>query len=73
LIIQEETSEKFGEIAVREKYLTKEQLEKLLKEQEDSYIFFGEALVQTGAISEEEIIKQLKKFNELKMQSPDQN
>jgi len=48
LIIQEETGGKFGEIAVKENCLTKEQLASLLKEQEDSYIFFGEALVQIG-------------------------
>jgi hypothetical protein len=55
LAIQEETRDKFGEIAVREKYLTKGQVEQLLKEQEDNYIFFGEALVHlqitTGTIT----------------------
>lgn len=40
LIIQEETQELFGEIAVREKYLTEEQRNELLKEQEDTYLHF---------------------------------
>jgi len=44
-------------------------VEELLKEQEDSYIFFGEALVQIGAISEEQLIEELKNFNKLKLQS----
>ena len=71
LIIQEDTYEKFGEIAIREKYLTKEKVEALLKEQADNYIFFGEALVQIGAISEEQLMEELKEFNRLKLQSTD--
>ncbi|MFA4918459.1 MAG: hypothetical protein WC581_04320, partial [Thermodesulfovibrionales bacterium] len=65
LVIQEETREKFGEIAVREEYLTKEQVDELIKEQSDAYMFFGEALVKMGVISEEEVIKQLKEYNKL--------
>jgi hypothetical protein len=68
LVIQEETNEKFRDITVREKFLTKGQIEELLKEQEDTYIFFGEALVQIGAISEEQLIEQLKEFNWMKLQ-----
>jgi hypothetical protein len=69
LVIQEETNEKFGDIAVREKFLTKEQIEELLKEQEDTYIFFGEALVQIGAISEKQLLEQLKEFNWMKFRN----
>jgi len=68
LVIQEETKEKFGEIAIKEKYLSKEQVDDLLKEQMDSHIFFGEALVQIEAISQEELAKQLKKFDLIKKQ-----
>jgi hypothetical protein len=38
LIIQEDSYERFGEIAVREKYLSKEQVEGLLKVQ-NGYIY----------------------------------
>jgi hypothetical protein len=43
-------------------------VEELLKEQEDTYIFFGEALVRIGAISEEQLIEQLKEFNRMRLQ-----
>jgi hypothetical protein len=69
LILQEDTYEKFGEIAVREKYLTIEQVGALLKEQQDGYIFFGEALLQLGVISEAQLIEELKKFNQTKLES----
>ena len=61
--------EKFGEIAVREKYLSGEQLKELLKEQQDTYIFSSEALVQLGVISEEQLMENLKEFNMLKLQN----
>ena len=66
--MQEETCEKFGEIAVRENYLTKEQVDELLKQQSDSYMYFGEALVRIGVISDEDIISELKEFNRPKIQ-----
>ncbi len=56
------------EIAVRENYLTKEQVDELLKQQSDSYMYFGEALVRIGVISDEDIISELKEFNRLKIQ-----
>jgi hypothetical protein len=65
--MQEDTYERFGEIAAREGYLTKGQVEELLKEQDDSYILFGEALVSIGAVTEKELIRHLKDFNKLKL------
>ena len=47
--------------------MNEEQLEDILQEQEDSYISFGEALVQIGAMSEEEVMEQLKEFTWLRM------
>ena len=45
------------------------QVEALLKEQQDGYIFFGEALVQLGVISEAQLIEGLKEFNRIKLGS----
>jgi hypothetical protein len=64
LVIQEETRERFGGITIREKYLSKEQVDQLLKEQSDSYMYFGEALAKIEALSYDEVIKQLQEFTE---------
>jgi len=64
--------EQFGVIALRENLLTAEQLKTLLKEQEDSYIFFGEALVQPGAILEQDVVLYLEELNSLRLQDRDQ-
>jgi hypothetical protein len=69
LIIQEDSCEKFGEIAVKEGYLTEAQVEELLKTQEDNYLFFGEAMVQLGIFSTEQLIEELKEFNRMKIES----
>jgi len=46
--------------------LKQEQVEKLLQEQKDSYMFFGEALVSIQVITEEEVSGQLKEFEKAK-------
>jgi len=43
-----------------------------IPESKDSYIFFGEALVQLGVISKEEVVLYLKELNNLRLQSQDQ-
>lgn len=65
LVIQEETQDKFGEIAVRKKYLTKEQVDELLREQSDSYLYFGDALVRIGVITQETLTVQLREYHAL--------
>ncbi|MEW6109234.1 MAG: hypothetical protein AB1632_08755 [Nitrospirota bacterium] len=63
LVLQEETLQKFGEIAIEMGFLTEKQVDELLKKQSDDYILFGEALVKIGALSEEELVANLKEFN----------
>lgn len=60
---------KFGVIAFRENLLSRAQVEMLLQEQKDSYIYFGEALVKIGFISEAQLIEELKEFNRLKLEA----
>ncbi len=62
LAIQEETGGRFCEIAVAENLLTKKQVNELLKLQGDKYMYFGEALVQIGALTEEEVSRHLKDY-----------
>ena len=69
-MIQEQTGDKFGEIAIKEKFLTKEQVDEILKEQRESYMYFGEALVKIGAMSYDEVIKQLKEYTESLIKHP---
>jgi hypothetical protein len=67
LVLQEESRKKFGAIATEEKYLTKSQLKELLKKQNADYLFLGGALVKLGVISEDELNKNLKEFEKIKI------
>lgn len=59
------------EIAVREWLLTEKQTNELLREQQDNDLFFGEALVKLGAISEETLMEHLNIFNRMKYTGKD--
>ncbi len=61
--IQEETNKPFEEIAVDEGIITAHMRDEIIDEIEKNHIYFGEALVINGAISKEELIKELKEFN----------
>ena len=47
-------------------YLNPTQLEELLSHQKEEHLYFGEALVQLGLITEAALIENLKEFNMLK-------
>lgn len=66
LKIQEMTCEKFGDIAVKKNYLSRNQVDELLREQSDSYLHFGEALVKSGSISPETLREQLEEYHKSK-------
>jgi hypothetical protein len=66
LVLQEEYKKKYGVLASEWEYLKEDQLKELLKKQDAEYIFFGEALVRCGIISEEEKNNYLKEFEEIK-------
>ncbi|MEK6693537.1 MAG: hypothetical protein AABY44_08955 [Nitrospirota bacterium] len=61
--IQEETNKPFEDIAVHEGIITSLMRDKIIDEMERNHMYFGEALVINGAISKEELIKELKEFN----------
>jgi hypothetical protein len=67
LLFQEETMERFGEVAIRQRYLTAEQVASLVDRQaEDEYLFFGEALVKLGLLAEDDMVRNLKEYNQQK-------
>ncbi len=54
----------FGEIAIEGKFLTKETLEEVLKEQKETRIYIGESLVKIGALSSGKLDEMLKEYKE---------
>lgn len=70
LTLQEHNPErKFIELAVEQEVLSPEDVEKLIREQEDSHLFFGEALVELGSLTREELERELAEFDEAKERS----
>jgi hypothetical protein len=68
LVLQEELGGiRFGELAVELGFLLPEQINMLLEHIEESYVFFGEALVQLGAISRARMARELETFHRLKL------
>lgn len=67
LMLQDETMERFGEVAIRQRYLTAAQVALLVEQQEEEgYLFFGEALVKLGLLAEADMVRHLKEFNQQK-------
>lgn len=56
---------KFGEIAIELGFLNNETVDKLLAMQKEKHILIGDILVLFGAISKEEMKRELKQFHEL--------
>lgn len=52
---QRRSDQRFGEIAVRLGFLTRGQLDDLLREQKEARVFLGEALVQGGTLTREQL------------------
>ena len=48
LVLQEETMVKFGEVAIKHKFLTAEQVETLVGHQKEEYLFFGAGATETA-------------------------
>ncbi|MEJ2314556.1 MAG: hypothetical protein P8Y85_07230 [Nitrospirota bacterium] len=70
LALQEhDPDRKFIELAVEQEMLSPEDVERLLREQEDSHLFFGEALVKLGSLTREELQRELAEFDEAKEKS----
>lgn len=70
LALQEhDPDRKFIELAVEQEMLSPEDVERLLREQEDSHLFFGEALVKLGSLTREELERELAEFDEAKEKS----
>ncbi len=70
LTLQEHDPDKrFVELAVEQKILGPEEVEKLLREQEDSHLFFGDALVKLGSLTKEELERELVEFSQAQQKS----
>lgn len=65
--IQEENNKPFEEIAVGEGLVTAQMKDEILDEIERTHIYFGEALVKNSALSKEDLVKELKEFNLMKI------
>ncbi|HEB02425.1 MAG TPA: hypothetical protein ENI12_04250 [Nitrospirae bacterium] len=65
LIVQEESMNRFGEIAVKLGLLTPEQISEVVSESGQEYIHLGEALVIIGAIGKDAKDDKLKEFESL--------
>ena len=68
---QKKRNLRIGEIAKAKDWLSDDDIQRILIIQEDTYIFFGEALVLIGAITEKDLIEQLKEFNKAKFFTQD--
>jgi len=65
LMIQNKTEERYGDIAVEKKYLTREQVEELFRIRGSETTPLGKMLVRQGSISREKLILAFMEFSRL--------
>ena len=65
LMVQNKTNERYGDIAVEKKQLTRDQVEELFRIRESETTPLGKMLVRLGSISREKLILAFMEFSKL--------